>query len=122
MREDHDVIVVGAGVAGLACARRLAAAGRAPLVLERSNAVGGRVRTDVVDGFLLDHGFQVLISPIRKRGPCSTTTGSISARSLGARSSVPTAGSGGSPTLVRHPYGACVLSPAGWLACATAQP
>ena len=60
MSHEHDVIVVGAGVAGLACARQLAAAGRAPLVLERSNTVGGRVRTDVVDGFLLDHGFQVL--------------------------------------------------------------
>ena len=40
--------------------RALAAAGRAPVVLERSDTVGGRVRTDVVDGFLLDHGFQVL--------------------------------------------------------------
>ena len=60
MRSDHDVIVVGAGMAGLACARRLAAAGWAPLVLERSHTIGGRVRTDEVDGFLLDHGFQVL--------------------------------------------------------------
>jgi hypothetical protein len=57
---DHDVIVVGAGMAGLSCARRLAAAGRAPLVLERSHTIGGRVRTDEVGGFLLDHGFQVL--------------------------------------------------------------
>jgi protoporphyrinogen oxidase len=57
---DLDVIVVGAGMAGLACARALTAAGREPLVLERSHAIGGRVRTDVVDGFLLDHGFQVL--------------------------------------------------------------
>jgi len=47
-------------MAGLACARRLAAAGWAPLVLERSHTIGGRVRTDEVDGFLLDHGFQVL--------------------------------------------------------------
>jgi hypothetical protein len=60
MTEEHDVIVVGAGVAGLACARRLVAGGRAPLVLEHSDAIGGRVKTDVVDGFLLDHGFQVL--------------------------------------------------------------
>ena len=58
--DEHDVIVVGAGVAGLSCARRLAAGGRSPLVLERSDSIGGRVRTDVVDGFLLDHGFQVL--------------------------------------------------------------
>ncbi len=58
--EEHDVLVVGAGAAGLACARALVAGGRAPLVLERSDAIGGRIKTDVVDGFLLDHGFQVL--------------------------------------------------------------
>jgi len=57
---DHDVIVVGAGMAGLACARALMIAGREPVVLERSHTIGGRVRTDAVDGFLLDHGFQVL--------------------------------------------------------------
>lgn len=60
MTQEHDVIVVGAGMAGLSCARALVAKGRNPLVLERSHAIGGRVRTDVVDGFLLDHGFQVL--------------------------------------------------------------
>jgi len=60
MTVEHDIIVVGAGVAGLACARRLVAAGRDAVVLERADAIGGRVRTDVVDGFLLDHGFQVL--------------------------------------------------------------
>ena len=60
MSQQHDVVIVGAGVAGLACARRLTASGRSPLVLERANAIGGRVRTDHVDGFLLDHGFQVL--------------------------------------------------------------
>jgi glycine/D-amino acid oxidase-like deaminating enzyme len=60
VRDDRDVIVVGAGLAGLTCARRLAAAGKVPLVLERSHTIGGRVRTDQVDGFLLDHGFQVL--------------------------------------------------------------
>ena len=55
-------------MAGLACARALAAAGREPLVLERSHAIGGRVRTDAVDGFLLDHGFQVLPTPTPRRG------------------------------------------------------
>ncbi len=52
--------MVGAGAAGLACARTLAAAGVVPVVLERDTAPGGRIRTDEVDGFLLDHGFQVL--------------------------------------------------------------
>ncbi len=53
------VIVVGAGLAGLACAVRLHEAGVPVRVLEASDGVGGRVRTDVVDGFRLDRGFQV---------------------------------------------------------------
>ncbi len=53
------VVVVGAGLAGLACARELLARGREVTVLEASDGVGGRVRTDVVDGFRLDRGFQV---------------------------------------------------------------
>ncbi len=55
-----DVIVVGAGVAGLTCARTLLRAGLDVAVLETGDAPGGRVRTDVVDGFRLDRGFQVL--------------------------------------------------------------
>jgi phytoene dehydrogenase-like protein len=57
-----DVIVVGAGLAGLACALRLHEAGASVRVLEASDGVGGRVRTDVVDGFRLDRGFQVLLT------------------------------------------------------------
>lgn len=56
-----DVIVVGAGLAGLACARRLRELGIPALVLEASDGVGGRARTDVVDGFRLDRGFQVFL-------------------------------------------------------------
>jgi phytoene dehydrogenase-like protein len=55
------IVIIGAGLAGLACARVLAAAGRPFTLLEASNAVGGRVRTDVVDGFLLDRGFQLFL-------------------------------------------------------------
>ena len=56
------VAIVGAGLAGLACARRLGEAGVPYVVLEASDGVGGRVRTDEVEGFLLDRGFQVLLS------------------------------------------------------------
>ena len=46
--------------AGLQCARELQAAGREVLVWEASDDVGGRIRTDRIDGFLVDRGFQVL--------------------------------------------------------------
>ena len=57
-----DVIVIGAGLAGLTCARRLQEAGRDCLVLEAADAVGGRIRTERFDGFLLDRGFQVFLT------------------------------------------------------------
>ena len=57
-----DVVIVGAGLAGLACALRLHEAGAGVRVLEASDGVGGRVRTDVLDGFRLDRGFQVLLT------------------------------------------------------------
>jgi protoporphyrinogen oxidase len=60
MRVDADVIIVGAGLSGLACAVRLQREGLRPLLLEASDRVGGRIATDTRDGFLLDRGFQVL--------------------------------------------------------------
>ncbi len=57
-----EVVVVGAGLAGLAAATTLQQASRDVLVLEASDGVGGRVRTDRVDGFLLDRGFQVMLT------------------------------------------------------------
>lgn len=54
------MLVVGAGLAGLQCARELQDAGRDVLVWEASDDVGGRIRTDRIDGFLVDRGFQVL--------------------------------------------------------------
>lgn len=59
---DYDVIVVGAGLAGLSCAKHLVEGGMSVHLLEASDGVGGRVRTDHVDGFLLDRGFQILLS------------------------------------------------------------
>ena len=55
-----DVVVVGAGLAGLRCAQVLSSAGRDVVVLEASDGVGGRIRTDRIDGFLVDRGFQLL--------------------------------------------------------------
>lgn len=54
------MLIVGAGVAGLSAALRLAAAGRTVRVLESGDAPGGRMRSDRVDGFVVDRGFQVL--------------------------------------------------------------
>lgn len=55
-----DVAVVGAGLAGLAAARTLLGSGLGVVVLEASDGVGGRVRTDVIDGWRADRGFQLL--------------------------------------------------------------
>lgn len=57
-----DVVIVGAGIAGLYCARLLEAAGLTVQLLEAEDHPGGRIRTDVVDGFQLDRGFQVLLT------------------------------------------------------------
>ncbi len=57
-----DAIIVGAGVAGLRCALELQDRGFKPLVIEASDRVGGRIKTDSVHGFKLDRGFQVLLT------------------------------------------------------------
>ncbi|MGI4834257.1 MAG: protoporphyrinogen/coproporphyrinogen oxidase [Janthinobacterium lividum] len=56
-------IIIGAGLAGLACANWLHLAGRPVLVLDAADGVGGRVRTDITnEGFRLDRGFQILLT------------------------------------------------------------
>src|SRR5882757_3561781 len=57
-----DVAIVGAGLAGPCCAVRLEQAGLSVKLLEAEDAPGGRIRTDHLDGFRLDRGFQVLLT------------------------------------------------------------
>ena len=65
---EAPVIIVGAGMAGLSCAVHLQAAGLNLRLIDSSDGVGGRVRTDVVDGFLLDRGFQVYLDAYPETG------------------------------------------------------
>jgi phytoene dehydrogenase-like protein len=55
-----DVVIVGGGLAGLAAARRLDRAGVEWLLVEAADRIGGRVATDIIDGWRLDRGFQAL--------------------------------------------------------------
>jgi phytoene dehydrogenase-like protein len=60
------ILIVGAGLAGLAAAREIAASGHDPIVLEATDRVGGRCTSDVLDGFTLDRGFQVYLTAYRE--------------------------------------------------------
>jgi protoporphyrinogen oxidase len=60
--DQHPVLIVGAGMAGLACAMTLQQAGVPFLLFEQDEKVGGRVQTDEFDGYRLDRGFQVLLT------------------------------------------------------------
>lgn len=57
-----DIIIVGAGLSGLTAAKLLKASGRNIRLIDASDGIGGRVRTDNVEGFQLDRGFQVLLT------------------------------------------------------------
>ena len=54
--------IIGAGVSGLIAAYNLENKGVRPIIIESTDRVGGRLKTDFIDGFQLDHGFQVLLS------------------------------------------------------------
>lgn len=59
---NKSVVIIGAGIAGLTAAKILKEKGCKVLILEASDGIGGRVRTDEKDGYLLDRGFQVLLT------------------------------------------------------------
>ena len=60
--DKYDVIIVGSGISGLNCANKLSAAGLKVLVIEKSDSVGGRIKTGSVNGFKLNRGFHVLLT------------------------------------------------------------
>jgi phytoene dehydrogenase-like protein len=59
---NYDALIIGAGAAGLVAAKELESYHLKVLVIDAADRVGGRLRTDKMDGFSLDHGFQVLLS------------------------------------------------------------
>jgi phytoene dehydrogenase-like protein len=79
----HDVIIVGGGLAGLTAAKALIDAGLDVVVLEADDRPGGRLKTDRVDGFLLDHGFQIYLTSYQTAGQV------LDLKSLGLRSFEP---------------------------------
>lgn len=58
----HTAIIIGGGLAGLSAARELHKNGIDFLLMEATDRIGGRVKTDIIDGYRLDHGFQVLLT------------------------------------------------------------
>lgn len=81
------VLVVGAGLSGLSCALDLIEKGIQVTIVEASDGVGGRLRTDEVEGFRLDRGFQVAFTGYPSIQSELTPSPSITARSRQAQSS-----------------------------------
>jgi phytoene dehydrogenase-like protein len=102
-----DVLVIGAGVAGLACAADLCAAGLSVRLLEAGDRPGGRMRTDARDGFRFDRGFQVFNTDypqVRRR----VEVDALGLRNLTVGFQVRTPAGG------RHLVGHPLREPAGW--------
>ncbi|TLP79186.1 FAD-dependent oxidoreductase [Maribacter sp. ACAM166] len=60
-KKTTKIAIIGAGISGLTAALALEKEGYSPIIYEKTDSVGGRVKTDMVDGYQLDHGFQVLL-------------------------------------------------------------
>ena len=56
------ILIIGGGVSGLTCAIELEKKGYSPVIVDANNEVGGRLYSELVDGFVLDKGFQVLLT------------------------------------------------------------
>ena len=65
-KNSKNIYIIGAGISGLITALELEKANFKPTIIEATNGVGGRVKTDTVDGFQLDQGFQVLLEAYPK--------------------------------------------------------
>ena len=61
-KQDYNIHIIGAGTSGLVAARVLEDYGYSPIINEATDRVGGRVKTDIVKGYQLDYGFQVLLT------------------------------------------------------------
>ena len=61
-KQDYKIHIIGAGVSGLVAAKILEDNEISPIIIEATDRVGGRVKTDVIEGYQLDHGFQVLLT------------------------------------------------------------
>ena len=61
-KSEYNIHIIGAGISGLIAATVLEQNGFHPVIIEASDRVGGRVKTDIIDGYQLDHGFQVLLT------------------------------------------------------------
>ena len=60
--EAYKIYIIGAGISGLIAAKVLENNGFHPIIIEATDRAGGRVKTDIVKGYQLDHGFQVLLT------------------------------------------------------------
>jgi len=61
-KQDYKIHIIGAGVSGLIASKVLEDNGYKPIIIEAADRAGGRVKTDIVEGYQLDHGFQVLLT------------------------------------------------------------
>jgi protoporphyrinogen oxidase len=58
----QNIYIIGGGIAGLIAAKTLESHGYSPIIIEATDKVGGRIKTDIINNHQLDHGFQVLLN------------------------------------------------------------